>query len=216
MDESMHSQVSTDEDVGDNDMRAQAPTPEPKQEPPRRASSDDPTMERAIELCGCVTCVEFGGTTPPGGERDPGCRAHAIWSGMQEGIEREKKRRMAEDAETRRLREKDPMYADRRDRDVLYILHEEGLPGAAHNTEIPEGAKLVKQVPLNRLTDTCAVAALVRGELREPVRVEDHWNEHGEYGAGLVITNTFVSALGKSCLPLVIRIRNGVLSLPAA
>jgi len=93
---------------------------------------------------------------------------------------------------------------------VFYVIAQEGMiKQARKDKSVPEGAKVVEKVPMARLTDECVVAALIRGELTEPINVADHWNAD----ALLVEPSGFLRELGKVCSPLVVRLRGDWLSL---
>lgn len=183
----------------------------------------DPLMQRAIELDakrGCKVCARFGGANPPEGRGD-GCRASSIWQGLQAGIDQERQRQEKMERERQKARAEDPRYADRRDRGIVYVIHQSRIDAPEKGIDLPPGARLVEKIPLSRLTDDCQVMAIIAtGEntrkLSEAINVGDHWNPELEFGAGMVITQTFCAELGRVASPLSVRIRDGWLSLPAA
>jgi hypothetical protein len=90
---------------------------------------------------------------------------------------------------------------------TLYILAQHGAMADARKAKLPAGARLVEALPLDRLTDECMVGVLYRGEGRKAVDCAKHWN-----GESMELP-AFISEIAKSALPLVVRIKDNVLSL---
>jgi hypothetical protein len=90
---------------------------------------------------------------------------------------------------------------------VVYAIAQHGTLSDAKKLKLPEGTRLVETLHLERLSDDCAVAAIFKGEGCKAVNVSDHWD-----GGGLR-RSSFLSALAQSANPLVVRLRDDVLSL---
>jgi hypothetical protein len=90
---------------------------------------------------------------------------------------------------------------------VLYVIAQFGCLADAKALKLPDGARVVETLHLERLADDCAVAAIYKGEGRKAVQVSDHWD-----GGGLRRAS-FLQALGQSAIPLVVRVRDDVVSL---
>lgn len=90
---------------------------------------------------------------------------------------------------------------------TLYVLAQHGAMADARKVKLPAGARLVETLPLDRLTDECMVGVLFKGEGRKAVDCAKHWN--GES----IEQPAFIGELARNALPLVVRIKDGVLSL---
>lgn len=95
---------------------------------------------------------------------------------------------------------------------IHYVLVQHGTLKAIQarkDLQLPEGVRLTEQVPLARLTPECDVSSIVRDKVTVPVTVAGHWDE----GREMVVSSSFLCALGEKCAPLAIRVLGGILTL---
>ena len=93
---------------------------------------------------------------------------------------------------------------------IHYVIAQHGTLKAALKSGFEaDGARLVESVPIARLTEECQVSALRNGKITPPINVAEFWD--GAHEA--VYSGPFLCALGETCAPLVIRVREGVLTL---
>lgn len=95
---------------------------------------------------------------------------------------------------------------------IHYVLCQHGTLHAVRtrtDIEFPPGIRLTEKVPMARLTPDCLVSAFIRNQITAPVSVGDHYDGDRE----LVVNSTFLPELGMACVPLSVRLREGVLTL---
>ncbi len=195
--------------------------PQPEADPAAGFNSPemDPLLAKAVKMCSCPPCDKGNVVAAFDPKlRHPDCKAQEFWAEL-DGV---RSHATAVEADLRQqidsLRGRDSSWADKRERNVLYVLPEQNSPEARRDQqgnkfEGPANARIVDQVPLARLTDDCSVCAFVDGEMQTVIPVSKYWDNEAQMGVGMVVTAPFLEALGKTCAPLGVRVRNGMLSL---